>query len=212
MDQWFNRTSASNNLKNHVSHQLDTKLKQVYCNHPEASQHTTDCITASKRFVIDFIAFISQEYSTWQTRGFFKRDAWWVVCQIACWIFEDLEPTCVLAWYVRDKGNMEYTSASISFYHPQVPCHYEPKCATQLSQTPCYFLGYHETSRSQKPGKVKSLIGYLKLTWEWSMISHVQGCNVLFGLKILDSHSGLVSVRSLIQLLNGWHWPGWNVP
>jgi len=46
---------------NNVSYQLDTNIKQVYRNHAEAHQLAIDCVTASKRFVIDFIAFISQE-------------------------------------------------------------------------------------------------------------------------------------------------------
>jgi hypothetical protein len=73
---------------NNVSYQLDTNIKQVYRHHPEARQLAIDCVTASKRFVIAFFAFISQEYGTWQTRGFNKKDAWQVVCQIVRQIFE----------------------------------------------------------------------------------------------------------------------------
>jgi hypothetical protein len=85
---------------NNVSYQLDTNIKQVYRNHAEAHQLAIDCITASKRFVIDFIAFISQEYATWQTIGFNKKEAWRVVCQIVRQIFEDLESAHMLARHV----------------------------------------------------------------------------------------------------------------
>ncbi len=106
---------------NEDSYQLDTNIKQVYRNHPEARQQAIDCVTASKRFVIDFIAFISQEYSTWQTRGFSKKEAWRVVCQIVRRVFEDLESARVSAHHVRDKGNMDYISAGIIF--ATLKCH-----------------------------------------------------------------------------------------
>jgi hypothetical protein len=106
---------------NDVSYQLDANIKQVYRNHTEARQLAIDCVTASKRFVIDLVAFISQEYSTWQTRGFTKKEAWKVVCQIVCRLFEDLESARVSARHVRDKGNIDYTSASIIF--ATLKCH-----------------------------------------------------------------------------------------
>lgn len=106
---------------NDVSYQLDTNIKQVYRHHPEARQLAIDCVTASKRFVIDFVSFVSQEYATWQARGFTKREAWRVVCQIVRRVFEDLESARVSARHVRDKGNMEYTSASIIF--ATLKCH-----------------------------------------------------------------------------------------
>ena len=106
---------------NDVSYQLDTNIRQVYRNHSESHRLAIDCVTASKRFVIDLIAFITQEYSTWQTRGFNKKEAWWVVCQIIRRIFEDLESACVSVRHVRDKGIMEYTSASIIF--ATLKCH-----------------------------------------------------------------------------------------
>jgi hypothetical protein len=58
---------------NDMSYQLDTNIKQVYHNHSEAHQLAIDCVTIAKRFVIDLVAFISQEYVTWQTRGFTKK-------------------------------------------------------------------------------------------------------------------------------------------
>ena len=118
-DKWNNGSTGLHHQimrkMNDVSYQLDTNIKQVYRNHPEARQLAIDCVTASKRFAIDFVAFISQEYATWQTRGFDKKEAWRVVCQIVRRVFEDLESARVSARHVRDKGNMEYTSASIIF-------------------------------------------------------------------------------------------------
>lgn len=124
-DKWNNGSTGLHHQimrkMNDVSYQLDTSIKQVYRHHPDARQFAIDCVTASKRFVIDFIAFISQEYATWQTRGFNKREAWRVVCQIIRQIFEDLESARVSARHVRDKGNMKYTSASVIF--ATLKCH-----------------------------------------------------------------------------------------
>jgi hypothetical protein len=118
-DKWNNGSTGLHHQimrkMNDVSYQLDTNIKQVYRNHPKARQLAIDCVTASKRFAIDFVAFISQKYATWQTRGFDKKEAWRVVCQIVRRVFEDLESARVSARHVRDKGNMEYTSASIIF-------------------------------------------------------------------------------------------------
>jgi len=76
-DKWSNGSTGLQHQimrkMNDVSYQLDTNIKQVYQNHPEARQLAIDCVTASKRFIIDFIFFVSQEYATWQTRGFFKE-------------------------------------------------------------------------------------------------------------------------------------------
>lgn len=53
--------------------------------------------------------------------GFSKREAWKVVCQIIRRIFEDLESARLSAHHVRDKGNMDYTAASIIF--ATLKCH-----------------------------------------------------------------------------------------
>jgi len=124
-DKWSNGSTGLQHQimrkMNDVSYQLDTNIKQVYQNHPEARQLAIDCVTASKRFIIDFIFFVSQEYATWQTRGFSKKEAWKVVCQIIRRIFADLESTWVSTRHVRDKGNMDYTTANIIF--ATLKCH-----------------------------------------------------------------------------------------
>jgi tellurite resistance-related uncharacterized protein len=105
---------------NDVSYQIDANIKQVYQNHPKAHQLAIDCITASKCFVIDFISFISQEYSTWQTRGF-NKEARCIICQIVWCVFEDLESAHVSVCHMQDKGNMDYTAAGIIF--AMLNCH-----------------------------------------------------------------------------------------
>ena len=51
---------------NDVSYQLDSSIKKVLKDYPLAKQLAIDCVTASKRFIIDLITFMSQEYSIWQ--------------------------------------------------------------------------------------------------------------------------------------------------
>jgi hypothetical protein len=60
---------------NDVSYQLHSSIKNVFKDYPEAHQLAIDCVTGAKCFVIDLFSFMSQEYSTWQQRGFSKKDA-----------------------------------------------------------------------------------------------------------------------------------------
>jgi hypothetical protein len=96
-------------------------FKKVFKNHSEARQLAIDCVTSSKRFVIDLIAFMSQEYSTWQQRGFSKKDAWLFVCQIVQRIFEDLQSARISARNVQDLEDVDFTTAS--FIYATLKCH-----------------------------------------------------------------------------------------
>jgi hypothetical protein len=87
----------------------------------EACQLAIDCVTASKRFIIDLIAFMSQEYATWQTRDFTKKDAWQIVCQIVRRIFEDLQSARISACNVQDFEDAVFTTAS--FIYATFKCH-----------------------------------------------------------------------------------------
>ena len=98
---------------NDISYQFDMNIRQVYRDHPEAKKLATDCVTASKRFIIDFFNFISSEYQVWQQRGFSKKDAWEIMSQIVRRIFEDLETSRISARHSRDKNNMEFTTTTI---------------------------------------------------------------------------------------------------
>ena len=98
---------------NDISYQFDTNIRQVYRDHPEARKLATDCVTSAKRFIIDFFTFVSTEYQLWQQRGFSKKDAWDIVCQIIRRIFEELETSRISARHSRDKNNMDATTTSI---------------------------------------------------------------------------------------------------
>jgi hypothetical protein len=106
---------------NDVSYQLDSSIKKVYKDYPEAKQLAIDCVTASERFVIDLISFMSQEYATWQQRGFVKKDAWIIVSQIVRQIFEDLQSAHISARNIQDFEDFEFTSAS--FIYATLKCH-----------------------------------------------------------------------------------------
>jgi hypothetical protein len=83
---------------NDVGYQLESLIKKVF--KPEAHQLAIDCVTASKRFLIDLIdliTFMSQEYMTWQQRSLTMKDTWLMVSQIVHWIFEDLQLTRISA-------------------------------------------------------------------------------------------------------------------
>jgi hypothetical protein len=100
-DKWNNGSTGVHHQlmrnMNDVSYQIDSSIKKVFKEYPEARQLAIDCVTASKRFVIDLISFMSQEYATWQQRGFSKKDAWQIVSQIVRRIFEDLQSARISA-------------------------------------------------------------------------------------------------------------------
>ncbi len=124
-DKWNNGSTGLHHqlmrVMNDVSYQLDSTIKKVFKDHPEARQLAIDCVTASKRFVIDLIAFMSQEYSIWQQRGFTKKDAWLIVSQIVRRIFEDLQSARISARNVQDLEDVDFTTAS--FIYATLKCH-----------------------------------------------------------------------------------------
>jgi uncharacterized protein YoxC len=124
-DKWNNGSTGIHyqlmRNMNDVSYQLDSSIKKVLKDHPEGRQLAIDCVTASKRFVIDLIAFMSQEYATWQQRGFSKKDAWRIVCQIVRRIFEDMQSARISARNSQDLEDADFTTAS--FLYATLRCH-----------------------------------------------------------------------------------------
>ncbi len=106
---------------NDVSYQLDSMIKKVFKDNLEVRQLAVDCVIASKRFIIDLIVFMSQEYSTWQQRGLPKKDAWLIVSQIICRIFEDLQSARISARNVQDLDDIDFTPTS--FMYTTLKCH-----------------------------------------------------------------------------------------
>jgi hypothetical protein len=106
---------------NDVSYQIESTIKKVLHDHLEAHQVAIDCVAASKRFAIDLITFMSQEYATWQQQGFTKKGAWQIVCQIVRRIFEDMQSARISAQNIQDLDDMDFTTAS--FLYATLKCH-----------------------------------------------------------------------------------------
>jgi len=64
---------------------------------------------------------MSQEYSTWQQRGFSTKSAWQIVCQIVRRIFKDLQSARISARNVQDWEDVDFTTAS--FIYATLKCH-----------------------------------------------------------------------------------------
>jgi hypothetical protein len=64
---------------------------------------------------------MSQEYSTWQQRGFAKKAAWQIVCQIVRRIFEDMQSARISARNIQDLEDVDFTTAS--FLYATLKCH-----------------------------------------------------------------------------------------
>jgi hypothetical protein len=124
-DKWNNGSTGIHHQlmrnMNDVSYQLDSSIRKVLKDHAEAHQLATDCVTSAKRFVIDLIAFMSQEYSTWQQQGFAKKDAWLVVSQIVRRTFEDLQSARISACNAQDFDDINFTTAT--FLYATLRCH-----------------------------------------------------------------------------------------
>jgi hypothetical protein len=124
-DKWNNGSTRLHHQllrnMNDVSYQIDSSIKKVLSDHAEARQLAIDCVTASKRFAIDLISFMSQEYATWQQRGFPRKEAWRIVCQIVRRIFEDMQSARIYARNVQDLEDVDFTTAS--FLYAALKCH-----------------------------------------------------------------------------------------
>jgi hypothetical protein len=124
-DKWNNGSTGLHHQllrnMNDVSHRIDSTIKKVLHDHLEAHQLVIDCVTASKCFAIDLISFMSQEYAMWQQRGFTKKDAWQIVCQLVHRIFEDMQSARISARNVQDLDDLDFTTAS-SLY-ATLKCH-----------------------------------------------------------------------------------------
>ncbi len=124
-DKWNNGSTRLHHQllrnMNDVSYQIDSSIKKVLSDHAEARQLAIDCVTASKRFAIDLISFMSQEYATWQQRGFPRKEAWRIVCQIVRRIFEDMQSARISARNVQDWDDIDFTTAT--FVYATLKCH-----------------------------------------------------------------------------------------
>jgi hypothetical protein len=74
-----------------VSLQLESNIDKVLRNYPDAKQIARDLLLNSKRFVIDLLNFMSQDYNSWKLRGYTKKEAWKMTCRSVHRILDDLQ-------------------------------------------------------------------------------------------------------------------------
>jgi len=74
-----------------VSMQLESNIDKVLRNYPDAKQMARDLLLNAKRFVIDLLNFMSQDYNSWKLRGYTKKEAWKMTCRSVHRILDDLQ-------------------------------------------------------------------------------------------------------------------------
>jgi hypothetical protein len=85
-----------------VSSQLEGNIDKILRDYPEAKQMAKDLLLSSKRFVIDLMNFMSEDYSSWKLRGYAKKDAWRMTCRSVHRILDDLQSARMTG---RDAGD-----------------------------------------------------------------------------------------------------------
>ncbi len=118
-NKWNNgSTNSIINLHNvnGVSYELDSSIKLVLQDYPEACQQATDCVTQS-----NLISFMSSEYAAWQQHGLGKKEAWIIVCQIVCKVLEDMQFARIMAQSSRGRKEIKFSTAT--FIHATLKCH-----------------------------------------------------------------------------------------
>jgi len=73
------------------STQLESNIDKVLRNYPDAKQIARYLLLNSKRFVIDLLNFMSQDYNSWKLRGYTKREARKMTCWSVHRILDDLQ-------------------------------------------------------------------------------------------------------------------------
>ncbi len=76
---------------NLVSSQLEANIDMVLRDYPDAKQMARDLHLNSKRFVIDLMNFMSQDYNSWKLQGYMKKEAWKMTCWSIHRILDDLQ-------------------------------------------------------------------------------------------------------------------------
>jgi hypothetical protein len=74
-----------------VSAQLESNIDKVLRDYPDARQMARDLLLNAKRFVIDLLNFMSQDFNSWKLRGYTKKEAWKMTCRSVHRILDDLQ-------------------------------------------------------------------------------------------------------------------------
>jgi len=84
-----------------VTNQLTNAIDVNFANHNEAARLAKECLYKSRRFITDFVTFVSADNAYWLGKGYTKLEAWGLVCQSIRRIFEDIHMVRVLGRDVK---------------------------------------------------------------------------------------------------------------
>lgn len=95
-----------------VSMQLETDIEKVLKDFPDAKQMTRDMLLNAKRFVIDLMNYMSQDYNSWKLHGYTKREAWKMTCRSVHRILDDLQGARMSGRDAGDGADLDRVTAT----------------------------------------------------------------------------------------------------
>jgi len=95
-----------------VSLQLESNIDKVLRDYPDAKQMARDLLLNSKRFVIDLLNFMSQDYNSWKLHGYTKKEAWKMTCRSIHRILDDLQGARMTGRDAGDGSDIDRVTAT----------------------------------------------------------------------------------------------------
>jgi hypothetical protein len=95
-----------------VSAQLESNIDKVLRDYPDARQMARDLLLNAKRFVIDLLNFMSQDYNSWKLRGYTKREAWKMTCRSVHRVLDDLQGARMTGRDAGDGADIDRVTAT----------------------------------------------------------------------------------------------------
>jgi hypothetical protein len=95
-----------------VSLQLESNIDKVLRDYPDAKQMARDLLLNSKRFIIDLLNFMLQDYNSWKLRGYTKKEAWKMTCRSVHRILDDLQGARMTGRDAGDGSDIDRVTAT----------------------------------------------------------------------------------------------------
>jgi hypothetical protein len=95
-----------------VSMQLETNIEKVLKDFPDSKQMARDMLLNSKRFVIDLLNYMSQDYNSWNLRGYTKKEAWKMTCRSVHRVLDDLQGARMSGRDAGDGTDLDHVTAT----------------------------------------------------------------------------------------------------
>jgi len=95
-----------------VSVQLETNIEKVLKDYSDAKQMARDMLLNAKRFVIDLMNYMSQDYNSWKLRGYTKKEAWRMTCRSVHRILDDLQGARMTGRDAGDGADIDRVTAT----------------------------------------------------------------------------------------------------